>query len=91
MYVSHIRIMGMVHCDQKRFSLSSVSVSLKFFTCEILPVCRLKYPYSCFSSYFFSGYFCSVDACVVCIVSWHCYQFFSVLFNDFLPVVVSMH
>ena len=31
---------------------------------EILLVCRLKYPYSCFSNYC-----CSVDCCVVCVVS----------------------
>ena len=46
--------------------LSDVQV----FSCEISFVCRLKCPCSGFSSYYrFPGYFCSVDACAISIVS----------------------
>ena len=43
----------------------------QIFSYEISLVCRLKYPYSCFPSNFFFGYFCSVGSCVLCIVSDH--------------------
>ena len=49
---------------------------VQVFSWKILFDCLLKCPYSCFSSYF-----CSVDACVVCIVSGHCNQSSSVFFN----------
>ena len=55
--------------------------------------CCLKCPFSSFSSPFlFSGYFCSFDACVICIFSGGCNQSPSTLFFlCSLLVIVSMH
>ena len=44
----------------------------------------MKYPYSCFSSNFFSGYFCCVDPYVVRMVSGRCYlSFFTPIYIVF--------
>ena len=61
---------------------NSVSLSKGFSFLVILKFSRVRFrlfvvccePYSCFSSYCFSGSFCSVDVCVVCIVSGRCNQ-----------------
>ena len=44
---------------------------VQVFSCEILSVCRLKYPYSCFSfSFLFPCYCCSLDQYAVCSFFW---------------------
>ena len=70
--------------------LSHVSYEISLF-------CRLRCLYKCFSFHFcyFSGYICSVDACVVGVVSGDCNQYSSAvfyvvsLFREFFPPVLA--
>ena len=51
---------------------------IQLFSCEVLPLCRMPF--------WFSGYFCWSDACIVCIISGGCNQsssaFFTIVFES---------
>ena len=82
-------------CYQKRFTFShevSLSLLVQVFSCEISLIRLLEV---CIQLFFlpilFSGYFCSVDAFVVCIVTGRYNRFSPALLFCSLLVVASVH
>ena len=80
---------GVLGCYQKRFSFSLLRLSflnhvwifLWDFTCFSLEMAIQLFSFP----FLFSGHFCSVDACVVCIVfgHWNLFFFFYVIESIF--------
>ena len=64
----------------RKYSVSLLNfpfqIHIQVFSCDILSVCHLKYPNSCFSSHLFSS--CSVDHYAICTISGHYNQSFFV-------------
>ena len=64
---------------------------IQVFSSDISVVCRLKYPYNCFYFYFcFLVIFCSIDSCVIYIVSG-CFNVFFCVFLCIFLVFISIH